>query len=197
MRDTVQPEACFSINLRISDLLVQLQNLFVFLFLVRDSLRLKKKNKVLKEPLKGARWSTYCLKKEGKIWAYQANTTDTLHRRGFPREVKGLQVSHWWGSIFHVSWRAAEGKEKVRHRLSLNCSCFSHPPPQQELFSATTQGPNFPTHPYAFCWISSLLLPPHTYLETLGNELLQFLILYSFPMIFSYLFSLKLCRQHY
>lgn len=36
MRHKVQPEACFSFNLRISDLLVQLQHLFVFLFLVRE-----------------------------------------------------------------------------------------------------------------------------------------------------------------
>jgi len=36
IRDTVQPEACFSFNLRISELLLQLQHLFVFLFLARE-----------------------------------------------------------------------------------------------------------------------------------------------------------------
>lgn len=35
-RDIVQPEACFSFNLRISDLSLQLQHLFVFLFLARQ-----------------------------------------------------------------------------------------------------------------------------------------------------------------
>ena len=87
-----------------------------------------------------------------------------------------------------------EGKGQTQ---TLNCSCFPHLPPQQELLSATMQGPYFLTHPYAFCWISSFLLPPHIYLERLGNGQLQFLILFSFPMLFSLCFSFKLCRKHY
>lgn len=50
MRDTVQPEGCFSFNLRISDLLIQLQHLFVFLFLVRKRItKIKEDQQNIKE----------------------------------------------------------------------------------------------------------------------------------------------------
>lgn len=42
------------------------------------------------------------------------------------------------------------GREGKGQTQALNHSCF-HPPPQQELFSATSQGPYFLTHPYTFC----------------------------------------------
>lgn len=79
------------------------------------------------------------------------------------------------------------GREGKGQTQALNHSCF-HPPPQQELFSATSQGPYFLTHPYTFCWISSFLLLPHTSLERLGNQQLQLLMLFSFPILFLFFF---------
>lgn len=84
----------------------------------RESLtKIEEDEKILKNKLlKAAASYTYCPKKKAKIWVYQANTTDISMGHRFCREAKELQLSHWWGSIFHVSWWAAEGKDKGRHK---------------------------------------------------------------------------------
>lgn len=143
--------------------------------------------KILKnKPLKGATRSTYCLKKS---W-------DLSLSNQFHRHFAQAQISHEGQGAAtltlvreHVSClMMAWGREGKGQTQTLNRSCFPHPPPQQEPFSATRQGPYFLTHAYAFCWISRLLLPPHTYLQRLGNGRPQLLILFSFPMLFFLIF---------
>lgn len=123
MTDTVQPEACFSFNLRISDLLVQLQNLFVFLFLVRHSLRLK--NKVLKEQTAKGCQTEHLLSKERSrdlslSSKYQRHFAQAQISQGGQGAASLTLVRDHISCLMMGCRREGKGQTQI-----LNCSCFS------------------------------------------------------------------------
>lgn len=153
MRDTVQPEACFSFNLRISELLVQLQHLFVYCFWQeRESLtKIKEDEQNIKEQIAEGCNMEHLLSKER---SQDLSLSSQYHRHFAQAQIaQGGQGAATLTLVReHVSCLMMGcRRERKGQTQTLNCCCFPHPPPQQELFSATTQGPYFLLHPYAFC----------------------------------------------
>lgn len=130
----------------------------------RESLRLKKINKILKNRLlKGATQSTYCVKKSWDLSLssqYHRHFTQAQISQGGQGAATPTLVREYVSCLMMGC-----GTERKGQTQTLNCSCFLNPPPQQELFSATMKAPYFLTHLYTFCWINRLLLAPHTYRE--------------------------------
>lgn len=97
MRDTVQPEACFSFNLRISDLSLQLQHLFVFLFLARERItKIKEDEQNIKEQTaEGCNIVHFLSKERSQDLSLSSQYHRHFHGHRFCREAEGLQLSRW------------------------------------------------------------------------------------------------------
>lgn len=94
----------------------------------RESLtKIEEDEKILKNKLlKGATSYTYCLKKEAKIWVYQANTTDTSMATDFVGRPRVCRSHTGEGAFF----TRLDGLQKGRKRADTN--------PEPLLFSPFT-----------------------------------------------------------
>lgn len=148
-------------------------------------------NKILKnKPLKGTTGVSI-------VWR-QAPGFDLIQpipRTQISQEGQGSAASPWWGSMFHVSWWAAGGKEKGRQSSGCAPASSLHHHGRRYFLCYPRACLSSPAR--APCARGSSLLPPHPCAERLRNGQLHVLILLRFPVLFSLCFSSKLCRQHY